>query len=373
MNIYTTHGLRPEARRVKGGSHAGRSVAGSEGAFRAPVAMKSFLRLGCVLLFAIPLVVHSQTKQEVLNWLKGRGHGSYLFGQMATWVHNETPDMDHRSNWLKRVHEHTGVMPAYGCLTYDFDDDPFPDAQWNEGVKQMWDRGLLVGVYSFYANPSGGRWNDPVQIDPIFAAENNPVKANFYKQMDRMAANLQWLRDKGIVVVYTPFVELDDRNKWHAKDGPKNGIRLFRLVHDHFTAKGLDNIIWAFHTTQRAGALQEYYPGDPYVDIIGKSAYGRGLVFDEYEWAVEKKKKAGKLIWWAELGIRDQKDASRDCLDVVRKLNERFPEFFGFNFWSDAAFYNVIGNQNGKELMTDSRIVTLDSKDRLKPAAPKQK
>lgn len=335
--------------------------------------MKLLHRLSCVLLVAIPLAAHAQTKQEVLDWLKGRGHGSYLFGQMATWVHNETPNMDHPSNWLKKVHDHTGVMPAYGCLTYDFDDDPFPDAQWNEGVKQMWDRGLLAGVYTFYANPSRGRAYESAQIDLIFATEENPVKANFYKQMDRMASNLQWLKDRGIVVVYTPFVELDDRNKWHAKDGPKNGIRLYRLVHDRFAAKALDNIIWAFHTTQRAGALQDYYPGDAYVDIIGKSAYGRGLVFEDYEWAVEKKKNAGKLIWWAELGIRDQKNDPRNCLDVVRKLDERFPELFGFNFWSDEGYYNVVGNQNGKELMTESRIVTLDSKQMLKRPAPKQK
>lgn len=322
-----------------------------------------FLRLGFILLFAFPLAVHSQTKQEVLDWLKARGRGSYLFGQMATWVHNETPDLDHGSNWLKKVHDRTGVMPAYGCITYDFDDDPFPDAQWNEGVKQMWDRGLLVGVYSFYANPSGGKWNDPVQIDAIFAAEDNPVKKNFHAQMERMAANLQWLNEKGVVVIYTPFVESDDRNKWHAKDGPKNAIRLFRLVHDRFTAKGLDNILWAYHTTQNAGALQKYYPGDAYVDILGKSAYGRGLVFNEYDWAVEKKKNAGKLIWWAELGIRGQNEAPRDCLDVVQKLDERFPELFGFNFWGDAGFYNVVGNQNGKELMTHSRIINVDSKD----------
>lgn len=320
-------------------------------------------RIGFALLLALPLAVHSQTKEEVQDWLKGRGHGSYVFGQMATWVHNENPNMDHRSNWLKRVHDHTGIMPAYGCITYDFDDDPFPDAQWNEGVKRMWDRGLLVGVYSFFANPSGGRWNDPVQIDKVFAAENNPVKANFYAQMDRMAANLQWLKERDVVVVYTPFVELDDRNKWHSKDGPQNGIRLFRLVHDHLTAKGLDNLLWAYHTTQNAGALQQYYPGDAYVDILGKSAYGRGLVFDEYEWAVEKKKKAGKLIWWAELGIRGQNEAPSDSLDVMRKLDERFPELFGFNFWGDGGYYNVVGNQNGKELMTDSRIVTRDSKD----------
>src|SRR5512140_490844 len=277
MNIDSTHGPEPEVRRVKVGdrAHAGQAL---REPFRPRVSMTPVLRLGCILLVAIPLAVHSQTKQEVLNWLKGRGHGSHLFGQIAAWVHNETPDMDHPSNWPKRAHDHTGIMPAYGCLTYDFDDDPFPDAQWNKGVKQMWDRGLLVGVYSFYANPSGGRWNDPVQIDPIFAAENNPVKTNFYKQMDRMAANLEWLKDRGIVVIYTPFVELDDRNKWHAKDGPKNGIRLYRLVHDCFAAQGLTNIIWAFHTTLGARALQGYYPGDAYVDIIGKSAYGRGLV-----------------------------------------------------------------------------------------------
>lgn len=335
--------------------------------------MKTLLELVLALLCTLSLAAQAQTKQEVLQDLKHLGHGSYLFGQMATWVHNETPDLDHPSNWLKKVYDHTGIMPAYGCVTYDFDDDPFTDTRWNEGVKQMWDRGLLVGVYSFYANPCGGKWNEPVQLEPIFAPETSPVKANFYRQMDRMAANLAWLKSRGIVVVYTPFVELDDRNKWHAKEGPKTGIRLFQLVHDYFTAKGLDNVIWAFHTTQRAGALQEYYPGDAYVDIIGKSAYGRGLVFDEYDWAVQKKRTAGKVIWWAELGLRDRAEAPRDCLDVVRKLDERFPELAGFNFWSDEGHYNVVGNRNGKELMADPRIITLNSRDKLKAADPHSK
>lgn len=344
-----------------------------EGIAKGPISSRA-LHFAALLLLTISLAAQARTKEEVLRSLQGLGHGSYLFGQMATWVHGEKPDLDHSSNWLKKTHDHTGIMPAFGCLTYDFADGRFTDAQWNEGVKQMGDRGLLVGVYTFFANPSGGRWNSPVQIDPIFAPENNPVKANFYQQMDRMAANLQWLKARGLVVVYTPFVELDDRNKWHAKDGPKNGIRLYRLVHDYFTAKGLDNLIWAFHTTQRAGALQEYYPGDQYVDVIGKSAYGRGLVFNEYAWAVEKKRQAGKVIWWAELGIRDQAEAPRDCLDVVKKLDEQFPELAGFNFWSDAGHYNVVGNLNGKELMTDPRIITLtNSQDRLKAAAQKSK
>ena len=211
-------------------------------------------RITFVLLlsfFLMPVVCEGKTPQaeKVLSYLKSLGNGSYMFGQMATWVHNENPDMDHGTNWLRKVYDHTGKMPRYGCVTYDFHDDPFPDSAWNNGVKKMWDRGMIVGVFTFYANPSGGSWNGPVDIDPIFGVGDNPTKANFYKQMDRMAGNLQWLKDQGVPVVYTPFVESDDRNKWHAKEGPESIIKLYRLVHDYFTKdKGLDNIIWAYHT-----------------------------------------------------------------------------------------------------------------------------
>jgi len=297
---------------------------------------------------------------DVLAYLRGLGNGSYLFGQMATWVHNENPDMEHETNWLKKVSEHTGKMPRYGCVTYDFHDNPFPDAAWNQGVKKMWDRGMIVGVYTFFANPSGRSWNDSLDIDPIFASEDNATKTHFYKQLDRMAANLQWLKDQGIPVVYTPFVESDDRNKWHAKEGPEHAIKLYRLVHDYFkNTKHLDNILWAYHTTQNHGALKAYYPGDAYVDVLGKSAYGMGLPFSEYAWAVEKKRNAGKVIWWAELGIRGRSQPPRDCMDVLKKLEASYPELAGFVFWSDDGHYNVIGNQNGAQLMACPKLMTL--------------
>jgi hypothetical protein len=229
------------------------------------------------------------------------------------------------------VYDHTGKMPRYGCVTYDFDDNPFSDSDWNKGVKKMWDRGMIVGVFSFYANPSGGSWNGPVDIDPIFVPGDNPTKQNFYNQMNRMATNLKWLKDQGIPVIYTPFVESDDKNKWHAKKGNENAIKLYHLVHDYFKdVKGLDTIIWAYHTTSNHGALEKYYPGDAYVDILGKSAYGTGLDFSEYRWAVEKKKKSGKVIWWSELGIRGSSDPPTDCMNVVNKLENSYPELAGF-------------------------------------------
>ena len=320
---------------------------------------KIFLLL--ILVLAVTFEASAQSKKKVFKYMKSLGNGSYMFGQVGTWIHNENPDMEDGTNWIKKVQDHTGRLPRYGCITYDFDDNPFTDEEWNNAARKMWDKGMIVGIYSWYSNPAGGKWNDSLDIDPIFEAGDNPTKTNFYQQLDRMAANLQWLENEKIPVVYTPFVESDDRNKWHAKEGPEQVIKLYRQVHDYFeNTKGLKNIIWAYHTTQRAGALPAYYPGDDYVDVIGKSAYGAGLVFTEYDWAVEKKKNNGKVIWWAELGIRGKDDAPGDCMRVLEKLESAFSELAGFVFWSDAGHYNVTGNANGAELMANPKVVSIE-------------
>jgi hypothetical protein len=142
-----------------------------------------------------------QAKGKVLAYLKERGQGSYLFGQVATWVHNENPDMDHPGNWIHKVNEQAGRLPRYGCITYDFVDDPFSDAAWNEGVQKLWDRGMIAGIYSFFAHPGDGQWNDPCEIEQIWTPDENAVKTHFYRQLDRMAANLRWLKDRGVPVI----------------------------------------------------------------------------------------------------------------------------------------------------------------------------
>jgi len=321
-----------------------------------------FFLISVLLLFMGSKPINTP-KEDILVYLKSMGNGSYMFGQIATWVHNENPDMDHQSNWLKKVYEHAGLWPRYGVITYDFTDDPFPDEAWNAGVKKMWERGLIPGVYNFFNIPEEGKnpFREVCDIDPIFEAGDNPIKANFYAQMDRMANNLLWLEDQGIPVIYTPFVEQDDNgSKWHAKDGKENAVKLYRLVHDYFTKeKGLgEYIIWAYHTRESDGALEAFYPGDDYVDILGKSGYGPDLNFPEYEWAVEKKKQ-GKIIWWAELGINDRNKPPRDCMDLLDKLENSYPELAGFVFWSDAGYYNILGNLNGPEFMADPKIITL--------------
>jgi hypothetical protein len=81
---------------------------------------------------------------------------------------------------------------------------------------------------------------------------------------------------------------------------------------------------------------------------------------------VEKKKNAGKVIWFAELGIRGKSESPVDCMNVLAKLENSYPELAGFSFWSDDGFYNVVGNNNGKELMSSPKIVTMNSSDKVK-------
>jgi mannan endo-1,4-beta-mannosidase len=255
-------------------------------------------------------------------------------------------------------------MPKYGCITYDFDDDPFTDMEWNNGVKKMWERGMIPGIYSWFANPSGATFREHCDVDQIFTEGENPIKTNWYAQLDRMAENLKWLQDQGISVIYTPYVELDNRGKWFGTDGKANAIKLHRMIHDYFEqTKGLSNLIWAYHTGSK-GNMKDFYPGDDYVDVMGHSVYHRWgnppLDFYDYDWAVEKKKNQGKVIWMAELGINSQGEPPRDCFDVLKRLENDYPELAGFVFWSDAAYYNVVGNKNGVEFMEHPQITILE-------------
>lgn len=56
-------------------------------------------KLAAVFLGWLVMVLASgadlaQSSQDLLATLRGFGHGKHLFGQVATWVHNENPDPD---------------------------------------------------------------------------------------------------------------------------------------------------------------------------------------------------------------------------------------------------------------------------------------
>ena len=76
---------------------------------------------------------------------------------------------------------------------------------------------------------------------------------------------------------------------WWGSDGADTYKKLWRYMFNFFKEKGINNLIWVW-TTQTKDV--DFYPGDEYVDIIGRDIYNQtagvdnaaqfNLIFDSY-------------------------------------------------------------------------------------------
>ena len=142
-----------------------------------------------------------------------------------------------------------------------------------------------------------GNWTTTFHPKNIFTEgtwESNVAKAD----LEKMAGYLKLLQDKGIPVIWRPLHEaagnIYEYNGgtawfWWGSDGADTYKKLWRYMFNFFKEKGINNLIWVW-TTQTKDV--DFYPGDEYVDIIGRDIYNQtagvdnaaqfNLIFDSY-------------------------------------------------------------------------------------------
>jgi mannan endo-1,4-beta-mannosidase len=99
-------------------------------------------------------------------------------------------------------------------------------------------------------------------------------RAWYLGELDRVIAILQ---DLEFPVVYRPLHEMSgDWFWWGAQVGPADYQALWRLTVEHFRARGVHNVLWAWSTNRTPS--WEFYPGDAYVDVLGTDGYEPGSV-----------------------------------------------------------------------------------------------
>lgn len=110
--------------------------------------------------------------------------------------------------------------------------------------------------------------------------ENTVIKAD----LEKISGYLKLLQDKGIPVLWRPLHEAagNTYTQWHTgawfwwgADGAQAYKDLWIYMFNWFRDAGIRNLIWVW-TTQTSGpedADFDFYPGDEYVDIIGKDIY----------------------------------------------------------------------------------------------------
>ena len=153
-------------------------------------------------------------------------------------------------------------------------------------LKSLQEGGLIIGGHDYTAVAvyleSNGTALDPnkdyafYKADTEFDAANATVEGTwenkvFTEDLKNTAAYLKLLRDADIPILWRPFHEEAGGWFWWGKDAV-SFKSLWIAMFNYFKAEGLDNLIWVWTTE---GNDADWYPGDQYVDIVGRDIYNK--------------------------------------------------------------------------------------------------
>lgn len=91
------------------------------------------------------------------------------------------------------------------------------------------------------------------------------------RDIDAIAVQLKKFQDADIPLLWRPLHEAAGGWFWWGARGAEPFVQLWRLMYDRIVhVHGIHNLIWVY--THEPGAIS-WYPGDEYVDIVGRDIY----------------------------------------------------------------------------------------------------
>ncbi len=186
----------------------------------------------------------------------------------------------------------------------------------------------------------------------------------FYGQMDKVAEVLLKLQEAGIAALWRPFHEAagnatrvtDWDGKawfWWGADGSDTFKRLWVAMFDYFRQKGVRNLIWVWTTQNCNGDPSKYdmdiawYPGDAYVDIVGRDLYGYTAAQNATEFTEIKTQYPSKMVTLAECGVDNGTSfAEVDAFWNAGAKWSWFSPWYGDSLPSDAWWTAALSSEN---------------------------
>lgn len=200
-------------------------------------------------------------------------------------------------SWIK---EKSGKLPALVGLDFMHSTGKSSDGEWYKGytkatiglARDVYKKGgipaycwhwkdPLKNVEAFYSPSSGNSTTTSFNLKNAFTDTNtcetfntgSPEYKAIIADIDTISMYLKSLADSGVVVVWRPLHEASGKWFWWGYKGAKPCVSLYRLLFDRMTNyHKLNNLIWVW-TTDEAGDALDWYPGDDYVDIVGRDYY----------------------------------------------------------------------------------------------------
>lgn len=241
-------------------------------------------------------LVVSNPSQEVRNlygFIKENYGENVISSAMANvnWNINE-------AEW---VNLHTGKYPAIATFDYvhlyaspanwiDYTDISVVEDWWaNNGIISAgwhWVVPTYEGSTDYTYKPSETTFR-PENALTEGTWENEIVNAD----LEKICENLLLLKNKNIPIIWRPLheaagniYEYPDGKAWFwwGYDGAEAYKDLWIYMFNYFENKGLNNLIWVWTTQTKDNA---FYPGDAYVDMIGRDIYNTtdvSAIIDQY-------------------------------------------------------------------------------------------
>ena len=180
-------------------------------------------------------------------------------------------------------------------------------------LKSLQEGGLIIGGHDYTAVAvyleNNGTALDPnkdyafYKADTEFDATNATVEGTwenkvFTEDLKNAAAYLKLLRDADISVLWRPFHEAAGGWFWWGKDAA-SFKSLWIAMFNYFKTEGLDNLIWVWTTE---GNDADWYPGDQYVDIVGRDVYNKETADCVSEYTSIAENYGNKIVSLSECG-----------------------------------------------------------------------
>jgi mannan endo-1,4-beta-mannosidase len=258
----------------------------------------------------------TQTTQNVYNYLL-QNYGKKILSASMANVNWNTAEAD-------LVYAATGKHPAIN--TFDYIHLGWSPANWidytdTKVAKDWWDANGLIAagwhwmvptdennaedLASYTYEPGSTTW----KVQNIFV-EGTWEQKTAQSDLAKMAQMLKLLQDEDIPVIWRPLHEAAGNIYeytggtawfWWGYDGAETYVKLWRYMYDFFKEQGVNNLIWVWTST--GSKDHDFYPGDEYVDIVGRDLYSKSSAsLCASEFLVTKDQYPNKMVTLSECG-----------------------------------------------------------------------
>jgi mannan endo-1,4-beta-mannosidase len=229
--------------------------------------------------------VNPKTSSEAVRLLK------YIYSisgkKMLTGQHEYMGRMSVVTDKIKEI---TGKYPAVWGSDFGFSDErhDIDNIKYRvrlvDEIKKQHNSGAIITMTYHQANPIIGepclfesgviskltdqQWKD-------LTTPGTEIYEVWRKQMDIVAEILKKVQEAHIPVLFRPYHEMNgDWFWWGGRKGSEGYVALYRQLFHYFTEHHeLNNLLWVWASDRPWPGVENFYPGDDYVDILGSDIY----------------------------------------------------------------------------------------------------